>query len=307
MELTATTLAYLRDEAYAFLAREALAAKLDEVGRERATVASTRPPFGGMLARRETREAFARSMRVVDDNEAVLRAQLAHLTGIAEWLRPIIRRDVSAYLASVSPDYCRLLQISARVDDWERAYHAVPELLVALARDARGVRQALAGGEKTIVRELAILRDSAARLASQLRELHLVEQAAQALAPADLAAQVRFPAVPDLQWVTWVGRLAVLPPPQALAEVTRAETEVREFLAGPGEHLQPRLAAVRAACAQRADTMLDRYWETLRQHARAHYVEECDIDQVIAMLHERYVDADLRRRQEAMTVDPFVR
>ncbi len=137
-ELSETTLNHLRDEAYAFLAKKALLARLEGVDRERATVASTRPPFGGILARRESREAFARSMRVVDDNEAVLRDQLTHITGIVSWLRPIIHKDVSTYLAGESPDYCRFLQIAARLDDWESAYQRVPELLKAFARESQG-------------------------------------------------------------------------------------------------------------------------------------------------------------------------
>lgn len=307
MELSETTLNHLRDEAYAFLAHQALQSRLETVDRERATVVSTRPPFG-VLARKETREAFARSMRVVDDNEAVLRDQLAQISGIVRWVRPIIRQDVSTYLASVSPDYCRFLQVVARVDDWDRSYHHVPELLLAFARDLRAVRLALAPDDKVhalVAHELANLRESAERLVAQQHEMLVIQQAALALAPADLAKEIKFPALPDLQRVAWVSKLAVIPPEKALTEVQRAEKEIREFLAGPSDNIFARLQATREACERLVDRTLEEYWQQLRAHARAHYVEERDVGDIIAMLSERYVDADIQRRQQEISVDPF--
>ena len=307
MELSETTLAYLRDEAYAHLARQALLANLKRLEQERDSVASTRPPFG-VLGRRESREAYARSMRSVNDNEAVVCDQLVQITGITDWLRPFIRRDVSTYLAAESPDYCRLLQIAARVDDWERAYRLIPELLVAFARDLRAVRLALVPEKKShplISHEITVLRESAEGLAAHRHELRVIEQAALALAPADLADQLKFPALPDLQRLPWVSRLAVVPPETALPEVTQAEAEIRLLLASPMTQVVAQLQEDRDRCTERADRMLEEYWNQLRLHARAHYVEERDVQDVIRMLNERYIDADLQRRQQALSVHPF--
>lgn len=307
MELSEATLAYLRDEAYAFLAREALLARVEDLDRERAAVSSTRPPFG-VLAKRSTREAFARSMRIVDDNEAVLRDELAQVTGITDWLQPIIRQEVSTYLASVSPDYCQLLQVVARVDDWERAYRAIPELLVAFARDLRAVRLAMAPGKLShglVAHELAALRESAERLAAHEHELSIIEKAALALAPVDLAAQLRFPTGSELQRLRWVARLAVIPPEDAMREVAETESEIRKFIANP--HAKPfaLLQASRDLCATRADKILEEYWNQLRAHAREHYVEERDVPDIIQTLTTRYIDSDIRRRQQAQSVAPF--
>ncbi|MCX6955531.1 MAG: hypothetical protein NTV51_25570 [Verrucomicrobia bacterium] len=307
MELSESTLTHLRDEAYAFLAQQALLAELAGLERERAAVATTRPRFG-VLARKESRVAFEHSMRTVDDRELALRDRLTQLTGIAEWLYPIIRKDVSSYLAGLSPDYCRLLQISARLDDWDRAYRTVPELLVAFARDLRGLRQAAEGAAKSqesLAHELAVLRESAERLAQVEHELHIIEQAALLNAPAAITEQIRFPALPDLKRVSWVGRLAVIPPAKAVADVTRVEAEVRAFLGGPAEEIFPQLQAAREVCVALVNRMLDDYWNLLREHARTHYVEECGIDEVIAMLTERYVDTDIRQRQQSITISPF--
>lgn len=308
MELSDTTLAHLRDEAYVFLAGQALRARLEQLGRERATVETTRPPFGGVLASRASREKYAHSMRSVDNNEAVLRDQLAQITGIGDWLRPIIRKDVSTYLASVSPDYCRLLQIAARLDDWERAYHGMPELLVAFARDLRALRQALAMAKKTpppVAHELAHLRESAERLAHQQRELRVIERAALALLPAGLASAIRFPDLLDLQRLAWVSRLVVIPPARAMAEVSQVETEMRAFLAGPSDQVLARLHASRDECARVVDRTLEEYWQQLRAHAREHYVEDRDVSDIIRMLSEHYIDADIQRHQQAVASDPF--
>lgn len=307
MELSETTLTHLRDEAYAFLTQQALVSELGVLERERASVATTKPRFG-VLARRETREAFARSMQNVDDHEVALRDRLTQITGICEWLHPIIRKDVSSYLASVSPDYCRLLQISARLDDWERAYGTLPEMLVAFARDLRGVKTAAEAAKKTgepLTQELAILRESAESLEHVQYELNLIEQIALSNAPAAIAERIRFPALLDLKRVAWVAPLAVIPPAKALLEVTRVEGEVRTFLAGPAKHVAAQLQTGRDACVTLINQLLEDYWNVLRNHARTHYVEECGVDDVIATLTERYVNSDIRVRQESLTVSPF--
>jgi hypothetical protein len=87
MELSEATLELLQNEAYVFLCREVVEDTLASLEREKAEIASTRPPFG-VLARKETREAFTRSMRTALDNEAALRDRLAQISGIEEWLRP---------------------------------------------------------------------------------------------------------------------------------------------------------------------------------------------------------------------------
>jgi len=260
------------------------------------------------LAGRESREAFARSMRVVDDNETVLRDQLAQITGIVDWLRPNIRRDVSSYLASVSPDYCRLLQIAARLDDWERAFHVLPELLTAFARDLKAMRLTLAPDRKSqpsVAVELASLRESAERLQAQQSELQLIEKAALALAPAGIGAKIAFPPLPDLQRVAWVSRLAVIPPEKALVEVTGVEKETRDFIRNSTSSTFALLETNREACDRLVSETLEGYWNDLRAHARKHYVEEREVVDIIGMLSERYVDADIRRRQQALSVDPF--
>ena len=125
------------------------------------------------------------------------------------------------------------------------------------------------------------------------------------LVPAELKGAIDFPALPDFQRVSWVSRLAVIPPEKALADVTRVESETREFLTGPSDRVFARLQATREAHGQAVDKILQEYWDQLRAHAQAHYVEEREIADIIRMLSERYVETDIQRRQQEQSVDPF--
>jgi hypothetical protein len=55
------------------------------------------------------------------------------------------------------------------------------------------------------------------------------------------------------------------------------------------------------------DQELESYWEVLRAHALAHYVQERDVDEVLNELNERYVVANIERRQRAIEsqADPY--
>jgi hypothetical protein len=52
---------------------------------------------------------------------------------------------------------------------------------------------------------------------------------------------------------------------------------------------------------------LESYWEVLKAHALAHYVQERDVDEVLNELNERYVVANIERRQRVIEnqADPY--
>jgi hypothetical protein len=307
MELPRTTLSLLQDDAYASLCREAVTQSLAALESEKAVVATTRPPFGGMLARKETREKFDRSMRRVLGTEAALRDRLSRLDAVNAVLQPLLRRGVSDYLAQVSPEYCRNLQLLARLGDWEIAYQALPELLLGFARDLRGLRLAATGAPnlRSCLYELATLRDMASRLERHAREISIIGQAIAETASADAFSDVTVPALPDFQRLPWVSRLASLSPAQVVTETAAAEAEIRRFLAAGAETELARIEASRDAARRRADHFVERYTAQLQAHARTHYVEERDVDPVLGQLYRDYVEAGIEERQQAL-FDPLI-
>jgi hypothetical protein len=307
MELSEATLELLQDEAYAFLCREVVEDRLASLEREKAEIASTRPPFG-VLARKETREAFTRSTRTALDNEVALRDRLAQINGIEGWLRPILRKDIAAYLTAVSPDYRRFQEVRTRLDGWEQAFQALPELLIAFARELRNLRQtvdAAPAGDRRLVYELPVVSEIAVRLEQQQRKLPGIAAAVAELAQSGSMSEVRMPVLPDLQRIDWVNHLAALPLDQALTEAACFEKEIRDFLAGGADLVHARLEVSRDECTRLENQVLEQYWDQLRAHAQAHYVEEREVDEVLAMLAERYASANNARQQEELLSNPF--
>lgn len=307
MPLSDTTLARLSDEAYAFLTEQALLGQLETLERKRQEVRLARPRFG-VLSRRETRESFAQSMQELDEAEAELRLRLSQIDGINRCLLPLMREEVSTYLADESADYCGVLQVYARLGDWENAWRHLPDLVKAFTRDLRELRTVATASQQTqepCLQEIAVLRESADNLARLQFEFSIIEQATLTAPPAVLQGQLHFPALPDLKRTPWVTRLATLPPSAVIEEAAKVEAEFRAFLAEPEPVRCAPLQASRELCARVANELLDNYWNVLREHARMHYVEERGLDEVIAMLSERYIDADIERRQQDLTIAPF--
>ena len=50
------------------------------------------------------------------------------------------------------------------------------------------------------------------------------------------------------------------------------------------------------------------YWKQLREYALANYVEEKDVDEVIAVMTERYITAELQRHRQRLATadDPYM-
>jgi protein-disulfide isomerase-like protein with CxxC motif len=143
------------------------------------------------------------------------------------------------------------------------------------------------------------------RLEHQQRELPGITAAVAELARGGAMSDIRAPVLPDFRRSAWVSRLAVLPLGQALTEIACVEKEVRDFLADSIDLVRARLEVSRDICTQLENKALEQSWDQLRAHARAHYVEERDVDDVLAMLSQRYVSAGLARRQKELSLNPF--
>jgi hypothetical protein len=309
MELPDTTLEFLQLEAYAFFCRDAVKEKLAWIEREKEKIEGTRPPFG-ILARKETRDAFTQSMRATLDNEAMLRNRLVEIQAIEEWLQSQLRVEIAGYLAEASPDYGRYAQIRARLEDMQQVFLALPETLVAFARELRETRATIDAGPKITrvqyMHQLAILREIAGRVEKQNSELFIIAGAINELMIQESDQEICLPPLPDFRRVAWVSRLAVLPPEQAAGESAALENSVRAFAAGGNGSILAGLQACREACTRLESKVLELYWDQLRAYARMHYVEETDFEAVLQLLTQRFVGAEIERQQRELTSNPFL-
>lgn len=307
MDLSANTVSLLRDEAYAGLCREAVQERLESLQKERASIEATRPPFGGILTRKETRDAFTQSMRTVCDDETGLRGRLEQIVLLEKWLRPMIRKEVGAYLSAASADFRNFGEMYSLLDAWAAVFAGLPELFKALARELRVVREQATAGQRE-VGTFAALRDVIVRTEKPYATLAKISADLQALTAAreELAREIRVPALPELRRDEWVSRLALMPLNQLVAETSQMESALRTFLEGGRETALARVDASRTACGLHEEHFVQYYWGQLRIHARIHYVEERDIDDVLEELSGRYVNAPIAQRQHELSRDPFL-
>lgn len=307
MDLPATTVTLLRDEAYAGLCREAVQERLESLQKERASIEATRPPFGGIMTRKETRDAFTQSMRTVCDDEAGLRGRLEQIALLENWLRPMIRKEVGAYLSAASTDFRNFSEMYALLDAWSAIFAGLPELFKALARELRAVREQAVAGQRE-VGTFAALRDVIVRVEKSYATLAKISADLQSLTAAreELAREIRLPALPELRSSEWASRLALMPVNQLVAETTRIESALRAFIDGGREAALARIEASRTASGLHEEHFVQYYWGQLRIHARIHYVEERDIDEVLEELSGRHVNAAIAQRQHELSRDPFL-
>jgi hypothetical protein len=306
MDLPGTTIEHLRDEAYAMLSRRAILLSLDHLEKKKAHLATTRPPFG-FLAPKPAREAFNHSMRVATGTEAALRTQLGQIIRLEHLLQGRLHPELRAYLSAASPDFQNFNAARDLVDQWQLQFRTLPDLLTAFARDVRHAAQE--SGTTTGARDLqpfAVLRDSALHIERDLDALDAYSTKIASYLPPEAANEARMPALPQFRRVAWVNQLAALPPEALQPHAQRVESEARQFVAHGDSRIPARLDAMRETCSRHEELFLQHYWNTLRAHAQAHYVEERDIADILADLTQRYVTSDLDRRQRDLgTADPF--
>ena len=75
VQLSAETIACLRDEAYAHLCRQSLTQELERIENEKVEIEATRPPFG-VLASKKARETYETSLKSAIHSESEIRHQL---------------------------------------------------------------------------------------------------------------------------------------------------------------------------------------------------------------------------------------
>ena len=313
MSLPDDVISLLRDEAYLDLCRNALKDALERLVAEKQQVNETRPPFG-ILASKRQREDFESSMQTVLDTETAIEVRLGKLEAIENWLKSAIRERLRDYLKQVSENYRRSGKIAEAIQSWDRLIEHYGEQLLALARNiknvsvsfsgaAGGVRSAF-GDRAQAFAELRMGADSFDRTALQLESLTRT----MAMIGANSAYKdIQLADLPIKGVVGWVDNLALQHDRDALPAAQEMESDARTVVAKKLTHYHASAAAALEAIKVIENQELESYWEVLRAHALAHYVQERDVDEVLNELNERYVVANIERRQRVIEgqADPY--
>jgi hypothetical protein len=107
--------------------------------------------------------------------------------------------------------------------------------------------------------------------------------------------------------VNWVDNMALQHDRDALPAAQEMEADARNVVAKKLNNYHASAAAALEAIKGIENQELESYWEVLRAHALAHYVQERDVDEVLNELNERYVVANIERRQRVIEsqADPY--
>jgi len=279
---------------------------------EKQQVSETRPPFG-ILATKKQRDVFESSMQTVLDTEAAIEARLGKLEAIETWLKGAIRERLRDYLGQVSENYRKSSKISEAVRSWDRLIEHYGEQLLALARNIKNVAVSFSGGgggrsafgdRAQAFAELRMGADSLDRTALQLESLTRSMSMFAANSP---YKDVQLIELPIKGVVGWVDSLALQHDKDALPAAQELENDARTVVAKKLPDFHASAAAALEAIYAIENQELESYWEVLRAHALAHYVQERDVDEVLNELNERYVVANIERRQRAIEsqLDPY--
>lgn len=314
MGLPPDVIELLQDEAYLTLCGETLRDALSHAMADKEQVASTRPPFGGLFAANKTKQSFEQSMRTVENTEAALKSRISKVEVLESWLKPELRAKLHQYLWSDSADYNRSSNILAVIDEWEQLLKPYTELLTAYARELRNVVQAHESVNNNsreafearlhVFAELHLCTENLDRAAAMLEG---VAAKLDNTTNSTIYSEVRVGRAPLTQQTNWSHRLARLINVEIVTSAQAMHDDVRNCLTQDIPKLHEQAAAARKTVAISTHNYLEGYWNQLRAHAQAHYVEERDVDEVLEYLNDRYIAADIARRKEVIGSgrDPF--
>lgn len=302
-QLSADTIACLRDEAYVYLCRQSLTQELTRIESEKEQIMTTRPPFG-LLASKKSRETYETSLNTAIHTETELRAKLGEVERLEHWLQSKLQDALNDYLSIVNPDHQLFNQISTLVDRWQNAVGALGEHALAFARELRSAAKPDLTRSQSI-HAISILRSAAAYLHAEAAKVDLITEEAARVGEGKLPPDTRLPALPAFRASTWVDRTFALSPAKCAAEVEAAEVEARGFCTAGKNDLLIQAEKTRAASLHTRQSYLEGYWQQLRAHALKYYVKPRDVDEVLAELTARYLAVEIERLHQERTRNPF--
>jgi hypothetical protein len=174
---------------------------------------------------------------------------------------------------------------------------------VSFAGAAGGARAAFSDRAQAFA-ELRMGADSLDRTAVQLDALTRTMVMYAANSP---YKDVHLADLPIKGVVNWVDQLALQHDRDALPAAQEMEADARSVVAKRLSEFHATAAAALDMLAAIETQELESYWEVLKAHALAHYVQERDVDEVLNELNERYVVATIERRQRVIEsqADPY--
>lgn len=290
MELSRLTLELLRDEAYILLCRETILTEMEARTRDKS---SGQPAASAGAARSSKRGGLLASLFPAEDPDVALYSRLTRISRLASWLQQRLRVELSEHLEATHAGFKSGIRVQQTLNEWDFCVrHVLPDSLADFARELRGLRQTLADAERKGVPaappDFAALRRIAGRVEEQQIQVARIAAAVAGHAQAINAAEVLPPSLPNFRRLVWVDWLSVVPGEKLAAELTRIESELRTFLNRRHAEILETLQANRNACSARQEKILQEYWDRLRAHAQAHFVEELELDAVLDSLSHRY-------------------
>jgi len=310
LDLPEELIVLLTDEAYATLCRTSLGDALDKNESEKQEVMPTLPPFG-MLGSKSARSTFETSLKAVLDNETGIRRRIKQIDLIDPRLKADIEEGIHNFLLSASGVECKCCNEACEItDEWTRGITALHEQGVALARDARAVAGAIestpanaAMGSKkpgATLHAVAHLRATVGAAQGEITTILEVNERFLRLISNESADAVQLPSPPEFRDLLWVDGLNLLENAEALAEIRRFETEARAFCSTGMKSLLAQAEDVRFACQEARKEILQNYWQKMRAFAMSNYVEERDVDEVLAELINHRAVADAKRAADVV-------
>lgn len=303
MSLPDDVIPLLRDEAYVHLCRDALKGAIESVATQKQELSEVREAYGIASGTGEAAASVA-SMRDLLESEAALETSLAALEAIENCLTPAIRERLGNYLARASESYRRGAKIAASISAWDQLLDTYGERLLALARNIKSVSMSFAGaagaarsafGERAqALAELRMSADNLDRTAFQIESLARTVAMFAAGSPYENAV---LPELPIKGVVEWVDNLGLRHERDVLAALQDMEHDVRTLVAKKLAYFHGKAASTYESIGVVNNHELEGYWQVLRSHALAHYVQDRDVDEVLSELHERYLVGEVEARQ----------
>lgn len=298
MELNRITLELLRDEAYILLCREAILARMEARNREKASLARAHPlpPVPAPTGRHSSLTLFPEN-----DPDIALYSRLSRIGRLESWVQQRLRGELTQHLEATNTAFQYGIRIQQALNEWEFCVrHVLPDSLAEFARELRGLRQVATDPHRqsgpSTASEFVALRRIANRVEEQQLQVARIASTVSGHAQQIGVTDVLPPPLPNFRRIVWVDWISVVPVEHLVSEVTRVEGDVRHFLNQGLAATLERLQSCRNACSTRQEHILSGYWQRLRDHAQAHFVEERELDLVLDSLSLRY-EAEIARRE----------